>query len=423
MAIVVYLNARCKDILDLLTSANQHMTIDEIAKAKLVSRRSVYYDLCKINEWLEYHHIPQIEVVRGKGIFLTNEQNRLIATVHEKEDAFTGYVFSPMERVNVMICLISCNRQIVHVETLANFCQVSRNTVFNDMKVVSSQLQTYGLKLSYEAKNGYRILGDSIKRRTVFLYYLNTLLPLYTSGVVKFSARENIQECYEKLSLIEKKLATKYPEDIMVPLAVLYGAMVEPEEHLDFYDVVLSEIIQTREFAAVSEVFSELREPEQIYLSLHLLGTRVQASTSDDDEELFSVAEALVSEFEQLAGIRFDQEEDVGRALFVHLKSTWYRFRYGIRIEGAPVLQDMIKTNLNLFELTKTTCQYLVRELGVPVSDNEISYFALHFASYIQQSRSSVNQVRVLIVCCNGISTGNVFEVGNRETSPTGKNC
>lgn len=408
MAIVVYLNARCKEILNLLTSANQHMTIDEIAKAKLVSKRSVYYDLCKINEWLEFHHIPQIEVVRGKGIFLTNEQHRLIAAVSEGEDEFTGYVFSPMERVNVMICLISNTRQSIHVETLANYCQVSRNTVFNDMKVVLSQLQTYGL--SCEAKNGYRIIGDSIKRRTVFLHYLNALLPLYTSGVVRFPERERIQHYFEKLKAVETRLKVKYPEDILVPLAVLYGIVIEEEEHLDFYDVVLSEIIRTREFSAVCDSFPELRENEQIYLTLHLLGTRVQASTSDHDRELYSVAEALVSEFQQLAGIRFDQAEEVGRALFVHLKSTWYRFRYGIRIEGAPVLQNMIKTNLDLFELTKSTCQYLVRELGVPVSDNEISYFALHFASYLQQSKSSANQLRILIVCCNGISTGNVLK-------------
>ena len=53
MKTAVYLNARCKEILQLLTAAGRHLTVDEISKAKMVSRRSIYYDLCKINEWLD----------------------------------------------------------------------------------------------------------------------------------------------------------------------------------------------------------------------------------------------------------------------------------------------------------------------------------------------------------------------------------
>ncbi|MCI8566405.1 MAG: hypothetical protein HFI39_08855 [Lachnospiraceae bacterium] len=47
MEVVVYLNARCKEILELLMTAGTYMTVDEIARAKMISRRSFYYDLCK----------------------------------------------------------------------------------------------------------------------------------------------------------------------------------------------------------------------------------------------------------------------------------------------------------------------------------------------------------------------------------------
>ena len=123
MDVIVYLNARCKEILALLMSANTHMTIDEIAKAKTVSRRSIYYDLCKINEWLEYHKVPQIEVERGKGIYLTPEQNRLLAQLTEQPDEAAGYVFSPGERVRAMIFLI--------IETFKTRKQQNRQTWFS----------------------------------------------------------------------------------------------------------------------------------------------------------------------------------------------------------------------------------------------------------------------------------------------------
>ena len=193
MEVVVYLNARCKEILELLLTANEHLTIDEIAKAKTVSRRSIYYDLCKINEWLEYHEIPQIEVVRGKGIFLTPEQSRAIARLNERPDEAAGYVFSPGERVRGLICLIGTALEPIRIEDMMDYCQVSRNTVFNDLKVAATQLQKYDLNLTYDTKKGYRIEGDTIRRRTVCLYNFYSLLSLYTSGILRFQNRDTIQ--------------------------------------------------------------------------------------------------------------------------------------------------------------------------------------------------------------------------------------
>ena len=54
-------------------------------------------------------------------------------------------------------------------------CTVSRNTIFNDMRIVVSQLQAYDLKLEYESKKGYFITGDAIRIRAMFLAQLHEL--------------------------------------------------------------------------------------------------------------------------------------------------------------------------------------------------------------------------------------------------------
>ena len=48
-----YINARCRQILRILLEQREYVTMDRLAKQLGISRRSAYYDLCKINVWLE----------------------------------------------------------------------------------------------------------------------------------------------------------------------------------------------------------------------------------------------------------------------------------------------------------------------------------------------------------------------------------
>ena len=49
------LDSRCQEILQFLLYTNDYIRIQDIAREQNISRRSVYYDLCKINDWLEAH--------------------------------------------------------------------------------------------------------------------------------------------------------------------------------------------------------------------------------------------------------------------------------------------------------------------------------------------------------------------------------
>ena len=64
-----------------------------------VSRRSIYYDICKINEWLEEHDIQELEPERGKGIFISaGDKEKILDALDEKDfiaDAYILEVSSP----------------------------------------------------------------------------------------------------------------------------------------------------------------------------------------------------------------------------------------------------------------------------------------------------------------------------------------
>ena len=59
----------------MLLKATYYSSLNQISQKLEVSKRSIYYDICKLNEWLEYYTVSGLKVVRGKGIFI-DENNK-----------------------------------------------------------------------------------------------------------------------------------------------------------------------------------------------------------------------------------------------------------------------------------------------------------------------------------------------------------
>ena len=87
-----YLNARCQSMLQLLLDTGSYLSMQQIAADLQVSQRSIYYDLCRINEWLADNGIQELEVVRGKGLLLTDEMREQIEACTETVEQEDSYI-------------------------------------------------------------------------------------------------------------------------------------------------------------------------------------------------------------------------------------------------------------------------------------------------------------------------------------------
>lgn len=414
MSFQMRLDSRCQSLLDWLMQCNGYVSVSDIAKEKNVSKRSVYYDLLKINDWLDLHKIPRVEIERSKGVYITEMQKEMIVNVIEETLEESSYVYSPMERIRIMICRIIYSSESIYIEDLMNFCEVSRNTIFNDLKVVGNRLLEYDLELTYETRKGYQIKGDTIRKRAIFFLNFSFLIPLCKNGTMTFINQEVIEEYLARLRNIEGQLNMKYVDGMLLSLAQLLPVMVQDGEYLNLDDVDVAQIKDTLEYELVSQYFPELVKEERCYLCLHLLGSRVQnvpidLMKNDQDKEVYELAKALVSEFKKIACVEFEKQEEVERSLFVHLKASIYRYRYGIQL-GNPLIDDIVKEYPNLFEITKRASEYLEQQIGVPIPDTEIAYLTLHFGGFLRSSKTKSDILRILIVCPNGMSTGNMLK-------------
>ena len=190
--------------------------------------------------------------------------------------------------------------------------------------------------------------------------------------------------------------------------------MEESDGDLYFPDLKKEELEHTREYELVEKYFAHLCEKEKIYLCLHLLGSRVSVNTADvfrneSMQSNYEIAKALVAEFEKKACVVFENKEKLEKALYYHFNTSMYRLQYGIQV-GNPMLEDITREYPELFDITKMVCHYLEQQIGLPISDGEVAYLTLHFGAHLKKDKSNNSKVRVLIVCSNGISAGNMIK-------------
>ena len=72
-----YISTRCKKILYMIMASDTYVSLPQISEEFKLSKRSIYYELCKINDWLSVQGINEITVVRGKGIGKGRRKRRI----------------------------------------------------------------------------------------------------------------------------------------------------------------------------------------------------------------------------------------------------------------------------------------------------------------------------------------------------------
>lgn len=250
----------------------------------------------------------------------------------------------------------------IYLEQLTECVEVSRNTIFTDLKEAAQLLEQCDLTLDYQPKQGYSVNGDVVRIRALFILYFNELSGLFNSGIIKFYHPDQIKEYLERLKQIEAELGINYVAGVLPSIAALLPLLYQHRRPITFTGLKQAEIEKTNEYALCRKYFPDLNPEEQLYLSLHLLGSRVnlvpdEFFESKSQNDVYDLTAALISEFEKTACVKFDNPRELERALFIHLNTSLYRYRFGIQIGN--ILGD---------------------------------------------------QLRILIVCVNGLSTGNMIK-------------
>ncbi len=411
------LDKRCQEIIKTIMYTNGYIKVQDLADEMHVSRRSVYYDINKINEWLEANQIEPLVQERGKGIHISSQQVTSIQELLFASQNTNNRVFTPEERYHIEICSIITSTHEIFIEDFMNTCDVSRNTIISDLKSVTNILKGYNLELIYSLKAGYTIAGDPIRKRALFFLLFPPLWEYYDAQIISSEQKKDITYILSKLKQIENDLQAEFVSGVLPSLAFFISTLPFHQETIEFSDMDVEEIEETTEYELVEQYFNELSEPDKIYVSLHLLGSRLQTvpvNVMKVDSKSRDIAIKLVKAFETISLMDYEHKDELINAVNAHFQTSMYRYRYGIQL-GNPLLDSIKSEYSELFELTKQAVKDIKEDLGYVISDAEIAYLTLHFGAFMTPKNEKEHTYRILIICPNGIGTGNMIK--NEVTS------
>ena len=401
-----------KEFLMLLLENENPQSIQLIQDQLDISRRTVYYIVNKINDVFYDLRMEPINNKRGQGYYLTSNQKKVVDSILHSDGTLQN--LSPDERVHYLICWMMYPKANIHIENITELFDISRNSVFNDLKDLKSEIEKYDVSLYFDIKNGYMINGQVFSKRALLLYYLKILLKKIHYKSIEFLDVSEVETFYSRLQQISLKMHNEYDDYNLLAIACLLNIVHYVDEKFDFSILELRDLEKTEELHMIDKYFQDLNVHERLYLTIHLLGSKagsvIRLDDSQRDIQLFELALHLVDLFERQTSCDISEKNELVNSLYMHFKLSMYYYQLSIQISNT-LLEDVKENYGNLYQMIKNLCESMDDEFPFILTDSEISYITMHFGGHLKQVQGKFYAlIRVLIVCPSGISTSTLLK-------------
>ena len=409
---MVKLEKTQKEFLMLLLENENPQSIQSIQDQLDISRRTVYYIVNKINDVFYDLRMEPINNKRGQGYYLTSDQKKVVDSILHSDGTLQN--LSPDERVHYLICWMMYPKANIHIENIMELFDISRNSVFNDLKDLKSEIEKYDVSLYFDIKNGYMINGQVFSKRALLLYYLKILLKKIHYKSIEFLDVSEVETFYSRLQQISLKMHNEYDDYNLLAIACLLNIVHYVDEKFDFSILELRDLEKTEELHMIDKYFQDLNVHERLYLTIHLLGSKagsvIRLDDSQRDIQLFELALHLVDLFERQTSCDISEKNELVNSLYMHFKLSMYYYQLSIQVSNI-ILEDVKENYGNLYQMIKNLCESMDDEFPFILTDSEISYITMHFGGHLKQVQGKFYAlIRVLIVCPSGISTSTLLK-------------
>ncbi|WP_375525467.1 BglG family transcription antiterminator [Paenibacillus terreus] len=425
----------------LLQKINGYMSVQELMDIFHISKRTVYYDMDKINGWLRQNSLPPVEYVRGTGFLLPDAaRSRLPATAQAVQPQH--YYLSGGERKALLCLQLASRSSPLFLHHMEDLLKVSRGTAHSELKRLKVELAGYGLTVRFDRKQGYFIQGNEKDLRAALSHFLFELLPygnwshfsptidslihadLFKRHFPAFRA-EHLVSVYGMIVSGEQLIGMELTDETILHLTVrlwLSATRLKQGQTVHMDKEEKSALRKTLQFKAAAQIAAELGElfgigvPEDeiCYITVYLLAAKVNRveveSETLETKRLRSATEEMISLFEQNGCVYFQNREALKKQLFLHVKSVFYRTKYGLNVEN-PLTGKIMEEYREVFELTRKSIQPLEKVIEKPVNQHEIAYLSMHFGGWLRREQTKpVPRKRAAVVCVNGVSAARMLK-------------
>lgn len=350
--------------IDLLNSSPENSSINEIAKKYYIARSSVSLDLAVIKDWAASKNVELVQSIKGtciKGneLEIRSELSRMLLLIRPKD---------------------------LHIEEQSLDKRISSNTYSVLNYFYSNEIISYAKKIItiLEKKIGYTVSD---------IYYSNM--------IVNFTISIN---------------------------RIINGHILEhdiSETNCDEVDLSIIDEIK-KQLNEIKDRFNcEINENEYMYVYMHVVSSGIGefqnhislASYFNSVEQLSGlICSSLINIIEKELNLKINRGSDLYSFFLLHINSLTNRIKYNIRIRN--ILSDSIIENYaSDYKLLKKGFNELAEKYTFlsNINDDEICFLVPYVHSMIEDSKK---QLRVLIVCFEGVGTGYILQQKIKKEFP-----
>lgn len=435
----MYISARERQILEILLTETEEMTVKDLADQIGVSARTVHRDLKNVEDILEEYELS-LQKKSGVGVQITGDESKI-----RDLELFLFNLFhteyTPDERQTMILCELLESNGPVKLIGLANDLNVTIATVSADLTKLEERLQTYGLSLMRKRGYGVEIEGAEASKRRAMSHLISEYLD---ESEILSLARENIQKRSTQqintiserlLGLVEKqklhtveKVVDSIVQELPFTMAdsayiglVVHLALaverIQKGEGIKINPNYLENQQDSKEYKFAEKMVSQLEqvftikipEAEIAYITMHLKGAKLRHDNEYLIEDSSFQVAVKTRNLIDYVGKRVGKDLSTNRSLFeglvMHLKPTIYRMKQKMGISN-PLLDKIKRDYPELFSIVKEAVQQVFHEYHVP--DEEIGYLVMHFGAILLGGKD-LAEVNALVICSSGIGTSKML--------------
>lgn len=420
------LTKRQRDILALLVKEEELITIKKIAAAFLVAERTIRYDLEWIEHWLIQKNIKLVKTPRC-GIKLDFLESGLTEEAILNEiNRFDQRVLSVTERQFFILLYLFTQPKEITMRQIAEYLNVSKNTIVTDIETVDNRLALDGLKLERKTHFGIFLAGSEKKIRS---FYIKTILEglerkyLTEVDLVLNMKKISTEPISQAIDAVESGLGVVFSDSakkelyvaLLVALYRIYiGKFIEAEAtrgDSQRVHIKISRLYQ--DFAVANQI--KIPQSEFDYIHGIFRGAKivnnlpgVASPFTKADAEVSSICKSIINDARRYLGLDLQNDLELVNGLKTHLAIAIHRLRNNLSVSN-PLTEQIQFQMPFIYEMSKKIMVKYETRIRATVPDEEIAYIAMYFGAAFERSFSNGFMPKALVVCGSGTATSGLL--------------
>lgn len=427
------MNTRNYTILKYLKEVGEYVTSEQLSAICHVSTKTILEDIQSLNEDMKVTD-NYIDVKPSYGLKLVINDIDAFSDFSAAYRPFQDYfVFSVNEREDWVQKYLIEEDKWIKSEYICEMLFISPSVLSQCLKTIRKSLAQYDLKLVQKPHYGMKVEGREFNKRLC----LSAIYMTYIDQREDFPGKQFNEEELEVINTITSVLdnvltrfeismsevsVQNFIIDIFVLLKrVKQGILLKATEKMVIDISRWTESIVAVEIAKEikKQLDIELGDQEIVSLSIHLASKRIIRHYDESihriiqNFDVMQIVDNMLNNIAEQWHIDFTQDRELCSMLTLHLIPLEVRSRYNVVLQN-PLTIKIKQQNILAYQLAVSACNQLVDYHGNNLSDEEISYIALHIELALLRKQIKEKK-NVLIMSGGGRGTSSILAYQIKE--------